>query len=144
MNHEQDDPNEERAESIIFTDDGDAADTVMKEGVDVDGVITTCQEKPNPRDDEHTIFMLEYEYEVDSQLFKRELKFSINTVHIAYGYAGALYNTPKFKYSLDDFRNAMQPGQKLKIRTLTRQPYWFLVEANEIMAEVMRHDAVWS
>ncbi len=48
-----------------------------------------------------------------------------------------------FSDNLDDFRNSMQPGQKLKIRTLKKPPYWFLVEANEVMAEVMRHDAVW-
>jgi hypothetical protein len=143
MNQKQDNPNEERAEAIIFSDDRDTAKVVMKEGVEVYGVIKTCQEKPDPHDDEHSIFILEYEYEVDSRLFKRELEFSINAVHIAYGHAGGLINTPKFKYSLDDFRNSMQPGQNLKIRTLKKPPYWFLVEANEVMAEVMRHDAVW-
>ena len=134
---------EEPAVAVMLSDDWDTSEVVLEEGVEVYGVIKTCQEKPDPHDDEHSIFILEYEYEVDSQLFKRELTFSINTMHIVYGYAGGLYNTPKFKYSLDDFRNSMQPGQKLKIRTLKRPPYWFWVEANEVMAEVMRHYAVW-
>ncbi len=143
MDQKQNNPNEERAEAIVFSDNLDTAKVVMNEGVVVYGVIKTCQEKRDPQDDEHSIFILEYEYEVDSRLFKRDLKFSINAVHIVYGYAGGLINTPKFKYSLNDFRNSMQPGQKLKIRTLKKPPYWFLVEANEVMAEVMRHDAVW-
>jgi hypothetical protein len=134
---------EEPAVAVMFSDDRDTSEVVLEEGVEVCGVIRTCREKPDPHDLEHDIFILEYEYEVDSQLFKRELTFSINTMHIAYGYAGGLANTPKFKYSLDDFRNSMKPGQKLKIRTLKRPPYWYLVEANEVMAEVMRHYAVW-
>ena len=115
----------------------------MRDGIEVYGVIKTYQEKPDPHDNEHSIIRLEYEYEVDEQLFKRELEFSINTVHIVYGFAGGLTNTPKFKYSLDDFRNSIQAGQKLKIRTLPKPPYWFLVEFNEVMVEVMRHRAVW-
>jgi len=132
-----------KPKAVIFSDNWDTAEVVLEEGVEVYGVIKTCQEKPNPHDLEHSIFILEYEYEVDSRLFKRELEFSINTDHIVYGYIGYLYNTPQFKYGLDDFRNSMQPGQKLKIRTLKKPPYWFWVEVNEVMAEVMRHDAVW-
>jgi hypothetical protein len=115
----------------------------MKEGVEVEGVIKTFQERPDPHDDEHTVFLLEYEYEVESRLFRRKLEFSINTVHITYGFTGGLLNTPKFKYNLNDFKNSMQPGQKLKIRSLRKPPYWFLIEVNEVMAEIMRHDAVW-
>ena len=123
MDQKQDNHNGEQAGAIMFSDDRDTYEAVMKEGLEVCGVIITCHEKPDPHDDEHSIFILEYEYEVDSQLFKRELTFSINTVHIVYGYAGGLYHTPKFKYSLDDFKNSMQPGQKLKIRTLKMPPY---------------------
>ncbi|HTX79581.1 MAG TPA: hypothetical protein VMC62_07935 [Longilinea sp.] len=143
MNQKQNDPNAERSEAIMFSESQETADLVMKEGIAVDGVIKSFQEKPDPHDDEHRIFILEYEYEVDSQFFKRELEFSINTAHIAYGYAGELLNTRKFKYSLNDFRSSMQPGQKLKVRALKAPPYWFLVEVNEVMAEIMRHDAVW-
>lgn len=127
----------------MFSDNWDTAKVVLKDGVAVCGVIKTYREKPDPRDDEHRIIRLEYEYEVDAQLFKRALEFSINVVHIAYGYAGGLTNTPRFKYSLDDFRKSMRVGQKLKIRVLPKPPYWFLVEFNEVMVEVMKHDAVW-
>ncbi len=144
MDQQQDSFNKTQPQAVIFLDNRHTYDVVMKEGLEVDAVIKTCQEKPDPHDDEHSIFVLEYEYEVDSRLFKRKLEFSINVAHIAYGYAGGLYNTPKFKYSLDDFKNAMQPGQKLKIRTLKKSPDYYLVQANEVMAEVMRHDAVWS
>jgi hypothetical protein len=143
MDQKQDNPKNEQAKAVMFSDNWDTAGVVLKDGIEVHGVIKTYQEKPDPHDDEHSLIRLEYEYEVGIQLFKRELEFSINTVHIVYGYAGGLTNTPKFKYSLDDFRNSMQPGQKLKIKTLKKQPYWFLVESNEVMAEVMRHDAVW-
>ena len=37
----------------------------------------------------------------------------------------------------------MQAGQKLKIKILQKPPYWFLVEFNEVMQEVMKHEAVW-
>ena len=143
MNQEKDSPKDEPAPTIRFSDNWDTAEAVLKDGIEVDGVIKAYQEEPDPQDDEHSIIRLEYEYEVDAQLFKRELEFSINTVHIAYGFAGGLTNTPKFKYSPDDFRNSMQAGQKLKIRTLPKPPYWFLVEFNEVMTEVMRHRAVW-
>lgn len=144
MDQNQDSPNEERASMIVFTDDRDTVKVVMEEGIEVYGVIKTYQEEPDPNDDEHSIFILEYEYEIDTQPFKRELKFSINTTHIIYGYAGGLYNTPKFKCSLEDFKNSMQPGQQLKIKTLKKPPYWFFVEAHNVMAEIMKHDAVWS
>ena len=143
MNQEQDNLNEERAKVVMFSDNWDTANVVLKEGSEVDGVIKTFQEKSDPHDDEHSVFILEYEYEVDSRLFRRILEFSINIVHISYGYSGGLLNTPKFKYNLKDFRNAMQPGQKLKIKTLKKPPYWFSIEVNQIMAEIMRHDAVW-
>lgn len=143
MDQKQDIPNMERAKAITLWHDKNTVDAVMKEGVEVYGVIKTCQEKQNPNDSEHSIFTLKYEYEADSRLFKRDLKLSINIDHVEYGYAGGLYNTPKFKYSLDEFRNSMRPGQKLKIRTLNKPPYWFLVEANEVMAEIMQHEAVW-
>lgn len=143
MDQKQDNPQDEQAQAIMFSDNWDTVEAVLKDGVEVYGVIKTYQEKPDPHDNEHSIIRLEYEYEVDAQLFKRELEFSINTVHIAYGFAGGLINTPKFKYSLDDFRNSMQAGQKLKIMTLPKSPYWFLVKFNEVMVEVMRHDAVW-
>jgi len=143
LNQEQDNLNEERSEPVLFSDNWGNADIVMKEGIEVDCVIKTIQEKPDPHDDEHRIFILEYEYAVESRLFRRKFEFSINTVHISYGFEGGLINTPKFKYSLNDFRNSMQPGQKLKIRSLRKPPYWFLIEVNEVMAEIMRHDAVW-
>jgi hypothetical protein len=143
MGQKQDNSKDEQAPAIRFSDNWDTAEAVLKDGVEVYGVIKAYQEKPDLHDDEHSIIRLEYEYEVNAQLFKRELEFSINTVHIVYGFAGGLTNTPKFKYSLDDFRNSMQAGQKLKIRTLPKPPYSFLVEFNEVMVEVMKHRAVW-
>jgi hypothetical protein len=143
MDQKQDKPTDEQAKAVVFSDNWDTAKEVLKDGEEVYGVIKTYQETPDPHDDEHSIIRLQYEYVVEPKQFKRELEFSINIVHITYGYAGGLINTPKFKYSLDDFRNSMQPGQKLKIKTLKEEPYWFFVEANEVMAEVMRHDAVW-
>lgn len=143
MGQKQDDLKDEQAQAVMFSDNWDTAEAVLKDGVEVYGVIKTYQEKPDPHDNEHSIIRLEYEYEVDGQIFKRELEFSINTVHIVYGFAGGLMNTPKFKYSLDDFRRSMQAGQKLKIRTLSKPPYWFVVGFNKVMVEVMRHKAVW-
>ena len=143
MGQKQDNPQDDQAKAVQFSENWDTADTVLKDGVEIYGVIKTYQEKPDPHDDEHSIIRIEYEYEVDAQQFKRELEFSINVVHIIYGYNGGLYDTPKFKYSLDDFKNSMQAGQKLKIRVLPKPPYWFLVEFNEVMVEVMRHDTVW-
>jgi len=144
MDPTQDQADENKAGGVVFSENSEASEVVMKEGVEVCGVIKSCQEDPDPHDDEHSIFTIEYEYEVDSQVFRKKLAFSINVDHIVYGYAGGLYNTPKFKYSLDDFRNSMQAGQTLKIWTLKRPPYWCVVEGNEVMAEVMRHYAVWT
>jgi hypothetical protein len=144
MGSREDSLNTYRPGTIVFSEDWDTSQLVMREGVEVSGVIKACKETRDPHDDEHTIFTLEYEYDVDSRVFKKKLTFSINTVHIAYGYSGGLLHTPKFKYSLDDFRNSMQPGQTLKIRTLNTPPYSYIVEPNEVMAEVMRHEAVWT
>ena len=143
MGQEQDNPKDEQAQAVRFSENWDTSEAVRRDGVEVYGVIKTYQEKPDPYDDEHSIIRLEYEYEVDGRVFKRELEFSINIDHIVYGFAGGLISTPKFKYSLDDFRNSMQPGQELRIRTLPKPPYWFWVEFNEVMVEVMRHKAVW-
>lgn len=143
MGQKQDNPKDQQAPAVMFSENWDTAEAVRRAGVEVYGVIKTYQEKPDPHDDEHRVICLEYEYEVDGQVFKRELEFSINVDHIVYGFAGGLTNTPKFKYSLDDFRNSMQPGQKLRIRTLPKPPYWFWVELHEVMVEVMRHKAVW-
>jgi hypothetical protein len=143
MDQKQDKPEDDQVKSIMFSDNWDTAKVVLNDGEEVYGEIKTYQETPDPHDDEHSIIRLEYEYTVGTRLFKRELEFSINIVHITYGFAGGLTNASKFKYSLDNFRNSMQPGQKLKIKTLKNKPYWFLVEGNEVMAEVMRHDAVW-
>ena len=142
MKRPPDNPNKQQVEPIRFGD-AHTSQEVLKNGIVVVAFIKTCREEPNPSDTEHTVFSLEYEYKVAANVFKRELTFSINTMHINYGYKGGLFNTPKFKYSLDDFRNAMQPGQKLQIRTLTQPPYSFLVEVNEVMSDIMRHDAVW-
>ena len=144
MDQQPGNADKKQPKAVFFADNREAYDAAMKEGIEVDGVITACHEKPDAHDDEHCIFILEYEYEVASLRFSRKLEFSINVAHITYGYAGGLLNTPKFKYSLEDFKNAMQPGQKLKVKTLDKPPYSYLVEVNEVMAEVMRHDAVWS
>ena len=143
MDQKQDDPKDEQPEALVFSDNWDTAKQVLDEGIEVQAVITSYQEKEDPRDDEHSLIRFEYEYEVGAQRFKRELKFSINVIHISYGFAGGLIGTPKFKYSLDDFKKSMQPGQKMKVKTLDKPPYWFLLEANEVMSEIMRHDAVW-
>ena len=115
----------------------------MEEGIEVDSVIIKYQEKQFSWWWTHHFHAWLW-YEVDPQLFKRILRFSINTVHIVYGHAGGLYNTPKFIYSLDDFINAIQPRQKLTIMTLSKPPYWYLIKVNDVMVEIMKYDAVWS
>jgi hypothetical protein len=143
MGQTQDGSNEEKAPAVRYSETPATDDAVKKNGVEVWGVITNYQEKPDPRDDEHSIIHLDYEYEVDGQQFTKEIEFSINIVHIDYGYAGGLTHTPKFKYSLVDFRNSMKAGQKLKVMTLAKPPYSYFVEFNEIMSDVMGHEAVW-
>ena len=86
MGQKQDNPQDDQAKAVQFSENWDTADTVLKDGVEIYGVIKTYQEKPDPHDDEHSIIRIEYEYEVDAQQFKRELEFSINVVHIIYGY----------------------------------------------------------
>jgi hypothetical protein len=136
-------PEKKVTPAVRFSDNWDTADEVVKNGVVVTGIIKDYQETPDPRDDEHQIIHIGYEYEVDGQTFSRELKFSINFVHISYGYEGGLINTPKFKYSLSDFRNSMQAGQTMNIRVLPKSPFWYLVEFNEVMQEIMQYAAVW-
>jgi hypothetical protein len=133
----------EQPEPILFSNNPNHVNEILKHGIDVLAVIRSYDEQPDPSDDEHSIIHLGFDYEVDGHVIQREIKFSINMMHIAYGFSGGLLNSPKFKYSPDDFRKSMQPGQKLNVKVLEDQPDEFVMETNEVMAEIMRHDAVW-
>jgi hypothetical protein len=126
-----------------YSEDWDTADQVLKDGIDVVGRIRKVDETPDPQDDEHHIFRIEYEYMVNHTPVVKDLEFSINIMHIVYGFAGGLTNTPKFKYGLDDFRNAVQAGQPIYIKVVPKEPYWWLVEFNDVMSEIMNQKAVW-
>jgi hypothetical protein len=143
MDQEQENSAPKRPRPILFSNNEENVNEIVARGIDLFAVIKKYLEKPDPHDDEHSIIHLEFEYEVGTQLFKQELEFSINIVHIMYGFSGGLINTPKFKYSLDDFRKSMQPGQKLKVKILVDNPDMFVLEANDVMTEIMRHEAVW-
>jgi hypothetical protein len=128
---------------VKYSDNWDTADQVVKDGIDVIGRISKVDETPDPQDDEHHIFRIEYEFIVNQTPIVKDLEFSINIMHIAYGFEGGLINTPRFKFGLADFRNSVQPGNPIHIKVITQPPYWFLVEFNEVMSEVMQYEAVW-
>jgi hypothetical protein len=132
-----------KLEPILFSNNGEHGNEILNRGIEATAVITYCNEESDPRDDEHHIFHLGFDYVVGPRVFHNEVRFSINVAHIVYGFNGGLINTPKFKYSLDDFKNSMRPGKTLKVTVLEDQPEDYVLEVNEVMAEIMRHDAVW-
>jgi len=116
---------------------------VMKEGVEVIATITSCQFSPDPDDFEHEIVHFDFEYSIDSKVMKKSHSFSINTMHIIYAHDGQLLDIPRLKYSLEDFKAAIAPGKTIKVRSLPKEPYWIVIEYNEVLNVVMNIEAVW-
>jgi hypothetical protein len=143
MDQEPEKSEARQPEPTFFSNHPEHGNEILKSGINVLAEIITYNEEPDQQDDEHSIIKLGFSYEAGGRIIQQEIKFSINIVHISYGYSGGLYNTPKFKYSLDDFRNSMLPGQKLKVTVIEKNPDEFVMEVNEVMAEIMQYDAVW-
>jgi triphosphoribosyl-dephospho-CoA synthetase len=130
-------------EPILFSNNPEHANEIFSHGIDCIAVITSYNEEPDPRDVEHSIIRIGFDYEAAARVIQGNIKFSINVMHIVYGAAGGLINTPKFRFNLDDFKKSMQPGEKLKVKVFENNPDKYVLEVNEVMEEIMRHDAVW-
>lgn len=107
--------------------------------------IINMEEIPDQNDAEHTIFTLTYIYFSNGVKIQDELKFSINTSHIAYAHMGQLYGVKKLKYSVDDFKNAMKPGNFLyRNYSPKKNKNGYSLEFNQVMKEVMSTKNVWN
>ncbi len=116
---------------------------IMEDGIEIEGMITDCSEKWDPRDDEHTIFSIDFEYEIKGQTFQGRTTFSINTAHIEYAARGELYGADKLKYTMQEFKDAMKRGNKMRIKVLQEHPSEYLLGYNDIMNDVMNTQGVW-
>jgi len=117
---------------------------VMKEGAEVFATITSSQFSPDPDDSEHEIVQFNFEYSINGKLIRRSHSFSINTMHIIYAHEGQLFDIPKLKYSLEDFKAAIAPGEKIKVRSIKEEPYWLVIEYNDVLNTVMNIESVWT
>jgi len=65
-------------------------------------------------------------------------------MHIIYAHEGQLFDIPKLKYSLEDFKAAIAPGKIIKVRSLKEEPYWLIIEYNDVLNTVMNIESVWT
>jgi hypothetical protein len=117
---------------------------ILAEGKRVDAEITSCKCTDDPEDAEHTIFEIEFQYDINEMKVKKSITFSINTVHIAYAHGGGLIGVPKLKYSLDDFKKSLMPGEIIEIISLDKPPFHYINRFNKISRKVMSIPEVWS
>lgn len=117
---------------------------ILREGIKTNATITYSNQRNDPNDDEHTIYELEFSYYINNIKIEKKSIFSINTAHIEYGYHGMLINTPKFKYSIDDFNRSLKAGETIEVISLDKPPYHFINNFNEVSREIMGAPHVWS
>jgi hypothetical protein len=116
---------------------------ILTEGKKVKAKILSCKCSDDPEDYEHTIFEIDFEYSINDINVKKSIRFSINTVHIAYAHGGALLGVPKLKYSLDDFKRSLSAGNTFEIISLDTPPYDYINNFNKASREVMQYPQVW-
>lgn len=121
---------------------------IKNKGKDIIGEITDFNHYDDQDDDEYTVIEFRIKLQIGSQTIYKESKFSMNTTHIDYAYHGLMINTPKTKYSVSDFYNAMKPGNKIRVRALLKPPYEYVIVGNELINEVIHEmldsDTVWN
>jgi hypothetical protein len=125
-------------------DDEVARKKILKEGKEVDAIITSCICSDDPEDSEHSIFKIEFEYFINEIKVQKDFEFSINTMHITYAHEGLLLGVTKLEYSLDDFKKSLMPGEILRIISLDKPPFEYLNKLNKIALAVWKIPEVWS
>jgi hypothetical protein len=122
----------------------DLEEKIMTMGKKIKAKIISCKCTDDPDDPEHEIFEIEFQYRINDNNIKKEIMFSINTAHIEYAYLGELIGVPKLKYSLNDFKKSLMPGEVMEIISLDKPPFQHINHFNKISRKVMSIPEVWS
>jgi hypothetical protein len=117
---------------------------IIDEGVKIQAEIVSFNTKPDPDDWEHTIYKIEYQFQVKDKTVKKKISISINTMHIAYAHLGQLIGLPKLDISNEDFDKSLAPGQQIDVIVLEEPPYHHLVMFNEVSSKIMGIRNMWA
>jgi hypothetical protein len=117
--------------------------TIMAEGKKVKAIITSCKCCDDPEDREHTIYEIDFEYNITDIHISKNFSFSINTAHLEYANLGELLDVPKLNCSLNDFAKMLSPGEYLEIVSLEYPPYEYVLIFNYRLSEVMKYKQMW-
>jgi len=126
-----------------FISDISLKDEILEKGQKVKADIISCEIKKNPKDDEHEIFSIDYEYTINLNKIKKQFNFSINTAHIHYAFKGKLGKVPKTNCSLDEFKQLLSAGNKLEIISLPNPPYDYILYFDDRINEITKYDEIW-
>ncbi len=128
---------------VSFVSDPSLNDEIISKGKKFTARITACESVNDPDDLEHDIFTIDYEYLQDSAKISKQMKFSINAVHISYACDGGLSGVPKTNCSYEDFQKMLSAGNTLNVTALTEPPYEDIVSFNEEVNNIMKYRQIW-
>ncbi|GEM_PF-4991760 len=128
---------------MIYISNAELENKILAEGQKVKATITFCQCSDDPKDGEHTIFNIDFEYTIDGKRITNSFDFSINTVHLAYAHGGGLLGVPKLDISPGDFKKLLSPGEVFDVISLPTPPHEYIFYFSEKLNEVMKYREVW-
>lgn len=127
----------------VFISDVSLKDEILEKGQKIKADIISCEIRDNPRDYEHEIFIIDYEYTINNNRVKNQINFSINTAHIEYAFRGELGKVPKTNCSLHEFKKLLSAGNQLEIISMPNPPYDYILYFEDRINEITKYDEIW-